>query len=69
MKMQSLDKIIKPYNTTAEHYAAAPVHELFKKHFDLLLLKEFALINKNKGRCTDFGCGPGQTTKFFTTKA
>jgi len=67
--MQSLDKIIKPYNTTAEHYAAAPVHELFKKHFDLLLLKEFALINKNKGRCTDFGCGPRQTTKFFTTKA
>jgi ubiquinone/menaquinone biosynthesis C-methylase UbiE len=28
-------------------------------------LREFALGNKDKGLCADFGCGPGQTTKFL----
>ncbi|WP_461397921.1 class I SAM-dependent methyltransferase [Flavitalea sp.] len=30
-----------------------------------MLLKEFASVNKDKGLCADFGCGPGQTTKFL----
>jgi ubiquinone/menaquinone biosynthesis C-methylase UbiE len=65
MKMQSPEKIIKCYNDTADNYAAERVDELSKKHLDRLLLKEFASVNKDKGRCADFGCGPGQTTKFL----
>ena len=30
-----------------------------------MLLKEFAAVNKDKGLCADFGCGPGQTTRFL----
>jgi SAM-dependent methyltransferase len=30
-----------------------------------MLLKEFARLNKELGTCADFGCGPGQTTKFL----
>jgi ubiquinone/menaquinone biosynthesis C-methylase UbiE len=63
--MQSNEKIIKCYNATANNYAAERIDELSKKHFDRLLLKEFALANKDKGLCADFGCGPGQTTKFL----
>lgn len=63
--MQLKEKIIKCYNDTADNYAAERFDELSKKHFDRLLLKEFALINKEKGHCADFGCGPGQTTKFL----
>jgi ubiquinone/menaquinone biosynthesis C-methylase UbiE len=63
--MQPQEKIIKTYNATAESYAATRIDELSKKHFDRLILKEFAQINKNAGICADFGCGPGQTTKFL----
>jgi ubiquinone/menaquinone biosynthesis C-methylase UbiE len=65
MKMQSSEKIRKTYNATAESYAATRIDELSKKHLDRLLLKEFALLNKDIGTCADFGCGPGQTTKFL----
>jgi ubiquinone/menaquinone biosynthesis C-methylase UbiE len=65
MKKQSPDKIIQCYNDTAHNYATERIDELSKKHLDRLLLKEFALVNKNKGICADFGCGPGQTTKFL----
>jgi ubiquinone/menaquinone biosynthesis C-methylase UbiE len=63
--MQPQEKIIKCYNATAESYAVARIDELSKKHLDSLILKEFAALNKNKGICADFGCGPGQTTKFL----
>lgn len=63
MTMRSREKIIKCYNATADNYAADRIDELSKKHLDSLLLKEFALVNKGKGPCADFGCGPGQTTK------
>ena len=63
--MQSQEKIIKCYNEVADNYAAERSDELSKKHFDRLLLKEFASVNKDKGPCADFGCGPGQTTKFL----
>lgn len=65
MKPQSGDKIIKCYNVTAADYAADRIDELSKKHFDRMLLKEFARVNKEKGLCADFGCGPGHTTKFL----
>ena len=63
--MQSHEKIINCYNQVADNYAAERSDELSKKHLDRLLLKEFALVNKDKGLCADFGCGPGQTTKFL----
>ena len=63
--MQPQEKIIKTYNATAESYAATRIDELSKKHLDRLILKEFARLNKDNGICADFGCGPGQTTKFL----
>jgi len=63
--MQSNEKITTCYNQVAENYAAERSDELSKKHLDRLLLREFALVNKDKGLCADFGCGPGQTTKFL----
>jgi ubiquinone/menaquinone biosynthesis C-methylase UbiE len=65
MILQSREKIIKCYNATSANYAVERIDELSRKHFDSLLLKEFALVNKDKGLCADFGCGPGQTTKFL----
>jgi SAM-dependent methyltransferase len=63
--MQPQEKIIKTYNATAESYAATRIDELSRKPLDRLLLKEFARLNKDMGTCADFGCGPGQTTKFL----
>jgi SAM-dependent methyltransferase len=63
--MQPQEKIIKTYNATAESYAATRIDELSRKHLDRLILNEFARLNKDKGTCADFGCGPGQTTKFL----
>lgn len=63
--MNSQEKVLDCYNTVAEDYAAERSDELSKKHFDRMLLKEFAAGNKDKGPCADFGCGPGQTTKFL----
>ncbi|WP_276371909.1 class I SAM-dependent methyltransferase [Chryseolinea sp. H1M3-3] len=63
--MQPPEKIIKTYNATAESYAATRIDELTKKHFDQMILREFSRLNKDLGTCADFGCGPGQTTKFL----
>src|SRR5688572_24692662 len=63
--MQSKEKIINCYNQVADNYAAERSDELSNKHLDRVLLKEFALVNQDKGICADFGCGPGQTTKFL----
>jgi len=52
------------YNATAENYAKEFMDELSHKHLDRLLLKQFTEENKG-GNCIDFGCGPGQTTKFL----
>ncbi|NML21699.1 class I SAM-dependent methyltransferase [Pseudoflavitalea sp. G-6-1-2] len=63
--MNSQDKILQCYNTVAEDYAIERWDELSRKHIDRLLLTEFASSNKDKGLCADFGCGPGQTTRFL----
>ena len=63
--MNTQENILHCYNQVAEGYAADRWDELSKKHLDPLLLKAFAQINKNKGQCADFGCGPGQTTRFL----
>ncbi len=66
--MNSQEKILSCYNQVAGDYAADRWDELSKKHFDRLLLKEFAAVNRDEGPCADFGCGPGQTTKFLYDK-
>jgi ubiquinone/menaquinone biosynthesis C-methylase UbiE len=63
--MQSNEKIISCYDQVAEMYAAERSDELYNKHLDRLLLREFAAVNNDKGPLADFGCGPGQTTKFL----
>ncbi|WP_160716890.1 class I SAM-dependent methyltransferase [Chitinophaga solisilvae] len=63
--MNSQEKILACYNQVAGDYAADRWDELSGKHFDRMLLKEFAAVNKDRGLCADFGCGPGQTTRFL----
>lgn len=63
--MQELKDIIDCYDKTAESYADKFANELDEKHFDQILLKAFGSQNINNGRIIDFGCGPGQTTKFL----
>ena len=63
--MNSPEKILHCYNEVAEDYAIERWDEISRKHIDRLLLTEFALSNKDKGLCADFGCGPGQTTRFL----
>jgi ubiquinone/menaquinone biosynthesis C-methylase UbiE len=62
--MNTQQKIIDCDNATADAYAMQFIDELSHKHLDRILLKQFAEENKN-GNCIDFGCGPGQTTKFL----
>ncbi len=62
--MTAHQNITSAYNTTAENYAKEFMDELQHKHLDRILLKQFAEENKS-GNCIDFGCGPGQTTKFL----
>lgn len=63
--MQELKDIIDCYDKTAKSYADKFINELDEKHFDQILLKAFGSQNINNGRIIDFGCGPGQTTKFL----
>ncbi|MBK8874215.1 MAG: class I SAM-dependent methyltransferase [Bacteroidetes bacterium] len=63
--MQEIKDIIDCYDKTAESYADKFIKELDDKHFDQILLKAFGSQNMNNGRIIDFGCGPGQTTKFL----
>ncbi len=62
--MTTHQTIISAYDTTAENYAKQFMDELQHKHLDRILLKQFAEENKG-GNCIDFGCGPGQTTKYL----
>ncbi|MEO8399594.1 MAG: class I SAM-dependent methyltransferase [Ignavibacteriaceae bacterium] len=63
--MQSNQKIIECYDKTASEYARNFLDELSKKPFDRMVLKNFSQENRNKKSIADFGCGPGQTTKFL----
>lgn len=63
--MNTQNNVIYCYNKTANSYADKYYNELNYKHLDQLLLKAFAENNKAKGRLIDFGCGPGQTTKYL----
>ncbi len=63
--MQPNDKIKASYNQVARDYATERIDELSEKRLDMLLLNEFATLNKHNGPMADLGCGPGQTTKFL----
>ena len=63
--MQEQANIIQAYNKTAEKYAEKFIDELKAKHFDRMLLKDFAEENAAAGKMIDLGCGPGQTTDFL----
>jgi ubiquinone/menaquinone biosynthesis C-methylase UbiE len=64
--MQDQENIIKSYDATAESYAATRIDELSAKPLDRILLREFAAVNHTRGRCGDFGCGPGHMTNFLS---
>jgi SAM-dependent methyltransferase len=63
--MNSQEKVLHCYNQVADDYAAERWGEHSRKHIDQLLLEEFASSNQGNGPCGDFGCGPGQTTRFL----
>ncbi len=59
-------KIVKHcYDLTAATYAEKFRDELVHKPVDRMLLAEFARLNQGRGVIADFGCGPGQTTRFL----
>jgi len=60
------EDVLNCYDLTADAYAAELFDELSKKPLDRLLLGQFALENKGKGKMIDLGCGPGQTTRFLS---
>ncbi len=62
--MPTQQSILSAYYATAENYAKEFMDELSHKHLDRILLRQFAEENEG-GNCIDFGCGPGQTTKFL----
>ncbi|MEO8209889.1 MAG: class I SAM-dependent methyltransferase [bacterium] len=67
--MQPKEKIIECYDKTSKEYAKKFKDELLHKPFDRMILKNFAQENKKRNIGTnltaDFGCGPGQTTKYL----
>jgi ubiquinone/menaquinone biosynthesis C-methylase UbiE len=62
----SLSDIIDSYDQVASNYASKFLKELERKPLDQLLLKDFASAQGQKGKLVDFGCGPGQTTRFLS---
>jgi len=59
------EKVLQCYELAANAYAAELFDELSHKPLDRLLLKQFAVENKDRGKMIDLGCGPGQTTRFL----
>lgn len=60
-----LDKIANLYNAVAKEYSDAFTNEHEKKPMDREILHRFAREIGGKKPVWDFGCGPGQTTKYL----
>lgn len=56
------------YNQTAKEYAEEFLHELEYKPFDRSILDRFSDKLPEASLIYDFGCGPGQTTKYIYDK-
>ncbi|MCP4024523.1 MAG: class I SAM-dependent methyltransferase [Desulfobacteraceae bacterium] len=63
---QEIKKIETTYNTVAKEYAETFFQEHDKKPMDREILKRFTRDIGSKTPVWDFGCGPGQTTKYLT---
>jgi ubiquinone/menaquinone biosynthesis C-methylase UbiE len=62
---QDLINIEKMYNSVAGEWAAAFAGEHDKKPMDQEVLRRFARMIGHRQPVWDFGCGPGNTTKFL----
>lgn len=60
-----LNKIERMYDTVAKEYAKAFSNEHEKKPKDQEVLRKFLIEIGDKKPVWDFGCGPGQTTKYL----
>ena len=62
---QTLNKIEKTYDTVAKEYSKTFSGEHAKKPKDQEILHRFSQEIRNRRPVWDFGCGPGQTTKYL----
>ena len=62
---QELSKIERMYDTIAKEYSETFSGEHEKKPKDQEILRRFSMEIGNKKPVWDFGCGPGQTTKYL----
>ncbi len=62
---QDLNKVENLYDTVAKEYAETFSGEHEKKPKDQEILHRFSLEIRDRGPVWDFGCGPGQTTKYL----
>lgn len=65
MMGRQLNRIERVYDTVAKEYADTFSGEHEKKPKDQEILKRFSLEIGNRKPVWDFGCGPGETTKYL----
>jgi 2-polyprenyl-3-methyl-5-hydroxy-6-metoxy-1,4-benzoquinol methylase len=65
IKEQNVDKVENLYDTVAKEYAETFSKEHEKKPKDQEILRRFSQAIGNRMPVWDFGCGPGQTTKYL----
>ena len=65
MEIYQLNKVENLYDTIAKEYAEAFTDEHEKKPKDQEILDRFSQKIGNRRPVWDFGCGPGQTTKYL----
>ena len=63
--MNRRENILDCYGKTASVYAQKYFGELEQKHFDRMILTQFAREQRPSEMMIDLGCGPGQTTAFL----
>jgi SAM-dependent methyltransferase len=62
---QDINKIALLYNTVAKEYSDAFTNEHEKKPMDQEIFRRFAREIGDRKPVWDFGCGPGQTTRYL----